>query len=192
MIKTSVLTQEDFDALLKWFSPNREEAGGKYEKIREGLIRYFHFRGCADPQILADETINRVALKLSTFDFSGNAKTISFFYGFASKIYLEYVSQFNRREVQIDAELQFGAKSLESFDDVENEGFKCLEKCLAELPSPESDLVIRYYSEEKKAKLELRRELAKKMNIQPSILHTRVHRIRIVLKDCVENCLNKK
>ncbi len=47
MIKTSVLTQEDFDALLKWFSPNREEAGGKYEKIREGLIRYFHSRGFA-------------------------------------------------------------------------------------------------------------------------------------------------
>ncbi len=184
MIKTSVLTQEDFDALLKWLSPNREEAGEKYEKIRKGLIRFFHFKGCADPQILADETINRVAFKLSTFDFSGNAKTISFFYGFASKIYLEYVSQVSRREVQMDEELQFGAKSFESFDGEESEGIKCLEKCLAKLPSLESDLVIQYYSEEKGAKLEVRRKIAEKMNIRKRTLHTKVHRIRIVLKNC--------
>ena len=59
------LGQKQFDALLAIFSQDREEAGQKYEHIRHGLIRYFDVKGCNDPQGLADETINRGAVKLS-------------------------------------------------------------------------------------------------------------------------------
>ena len=87
MKKDLTLTQEDFDSLLGWLSSDRDEAGVLYEKIREGLIRFFRFRGCDDPSTLADETINRVALKVNTFDSAKDVKTITYFYGFASNVF---------------------------------------------------------------------------------------------------------
>ena len=191
MIKTSVLTPENFDALLEWLSPDREQAGDSYEEIRRGLIRFFRFRGCADSHILADETINRVAGKLSTFDFSANVKKISFFYGFASKIYLEYVTQVGRREVQLDTEIQAEPIELKFVEETGQGNFDCLEKCLAELPVEESRLVLQYYSEDKTAKLQARKKLAETLNVKPNTLHTKIHRIKIVLKDCVEHCLQE-
>ena len=67
MKKHSEITQKDFEGLLDWLAPDREEAGKKYEEIRDGLIRFFRFKGCNDPEFLADETINRVASKILTF-----------------------------------------------------------------------------------------------------------------------------
>ncbi len=127
MIKTSVLSQEDFDALLEWLSSDREEAGEKYEKTRAGLIKFFRFRGCADEELLADETITRVAAKLSTFDFSKNVKNISFFYGFAKNIYLEYLAEIDKHEIELASETRSKAANFKSFEDADDENFECLE-----------------------------------------------------------------
>ena len=89
MNNNSTLEQEDFDQLLRWLSTDREEAGKKYELVREGLIRFFRYKGCHDSESLADETINRVASKVSTLDTTQNFKTITYFYGFAANILLE-------------------------------------------------------------------------------------------------------
>ncbi|HEY7785163.1 MAG TPA: hypothetical protein VIB00_10575, partial [Pyrinomonadaceae bacterium] len=61
MNKDWVLTQESFDALLHWLDPQRDRAGLRYEEIRRSLIKIFACRGCAEPEDLADETINRVS-----------------------------------------------------------------------------------------------------------------------------------
>ena len=55
-----VLTQEDFDRLLRWLDANLEAAGKEYEAIRQRLIKIFARRGCSEAEDLADETINRV------------------------------------------------------------------------------------------------------------------------------------
>ena len=39
------ITQEDLVRLLRWLAPDEEEAAQKYEEIRKGLIKFFHFRG---------------------------------------------------------------------------------------------------------------------------------------------------
>src|SRR5215217_6613207 len=65
MKKGWVLTQELFDTLLGWLDPDRERAGHRYETIRLRLIKIFTSRGCPEAEELADETINRVASKLS-------------------------------------------------------------------------------------------------------------------------------
>ena len=92
MNKNWSLSQEDFDALLAWLDPDREQAGIKYEQIRSRLIKIFTGRGCVDPEELADETINRVTRKLN-----GNSKANSpaiaarYFFGVANKIYMEHL-----------------------------------------------------------------------------------------------------
>lgn len=188
MKKDFTLKQEDFDALLNWLSSDREEAGKQYEMIRNGLIRFFRFRGCADPHMLADETINRVALKVSTLDTSKNVKTITYFYGFASNVYLEYVRTAKNREIQLEPEYFSSSKNFKVADS-SNKEYDCLEDCLTKLPREESSLVIQYYGLDKSEKLELRKKIAEKMNLKMPALHTRVFRIRGVLRECIEKCL---
>ena len=189
MKKDFTLTQEDFDALLGWLSANRDEAGKLYEKIQEGLIRFFRFRGCADPLALADETINRVALKVSTFDSSKNVKTITYFYGFASNVFLEYSRTTRKREISWESEEFPVPRNFKMLNDNSDVECSCLEDCLKKLPPDESTLVVEYYGKDKSEKFELRRKLAETMNLKMPALHTRVFRIRSVLRECIEECL---
>jgi DNA-directed RNA polymerase specialized sigma24 family protein len=192
MRKEFVLTQKDFDNLLGWLSADREEAGKKYEEIRECLVRFFRFKGCSDPAILADETINRVAVKVSSFDSDKEVKTITYFYGFAKKIYLEYISQTRKMEVQLETNCPLKDTHTIDFGANEGQDFNCLEDCLAKLPPVESKIVVMYYSRDKRAKLEQRKKMAESMNLKMGALHIKIHRIKNVLKECVKECMNKK
>ena len=191
MKKDFALTQQDFDAFLLWLSADREEAGVLYEKVREGLIKFFRFRGCGDPAALADETINRVALKVTTFDSSKDVKKITYFYGFASNVFLEYMRTVKSHEVSLDGEDFFSHPNLQATDDASNVGFDCLENCLMKLPPEESALVVNYYGKDKSEKFEARRKLADALNLKMPALHTKIFRIRSVLRECVEKCLEK-
>lgn len=191
MKKDLTLTQEDFDSLLGWLSADREESGVLYEKIREGLIRFFRFRGCDDPSTLADETINRVALKVNTFDSAKDVKTITYFYGFASNVFLEHSRVNKKREVSLDAEDSPTARNLRAAEDTPDVECDCLEKCLAKLPRDESALVVEYYGKDKSEKFEMRRKMAETLHLKMPALHTKVFRIRSVLRECLEKCLEK-
>lgn len=192
MTDNNLLTKENFDALLTWFSPNREEAGVKYEEIRNGLIRFFSFKGCNDAEILADETINRVAKKFDQLDTDNKNKHITFFYGFASKIYLEYLHKLNKREVQFETNLHSNTEITYQPDEIVEEKHQCLEKCLAKLSETDRVLMVQYFSKEKSAKIEHRRKLAEQLNISNATMHVKIHRLKDVLRVCVEKCLNKK
>src|SRR5690242_3335578 len=88
------LDQAAFGELLDWLGPDPETAGQTYELIRHKLITLFRCRGCAVPEELADETINRVIRKLPQIkpDYHGNP--IRYFYGVAKKVYKEYLRRF--------------------------------------------------------------------------------------------------
>src|SRR5215510_14316765 len=60
-----VLTQEAFDRLLASLGEDREVAGERYVEIRKNLVRFFEWRGSAFPEDHADETINRIAKRIS-------------------------------------------------------------------------------------------------------------------------------
>ncbi|MFL6230009.1 MAG: hypothetical protein ACJ741_14655, partial [Pyrinomonadaceae bacterium] len=64
MSKQWTLTRDAFEGLLTWLDSDREQAGKKYEDIRSSLIKIFTWRGVAEAEELADETINRVARKV--------------------------------------------------------------------------------------------------------------------------------
>lgn len=159
-----------------------------YEKVRDGLMRFFQFRGCSDPEALADETINRVATKVSTFDSEQKVKTITYFYGFAANIHREYLSKRGSKELQISEGAHFEVKAPAEAGEHEDERLECLDRCLEKLPQDEKDLILMYYSKEKREKTRLRTELAKKMNLTVNTLYLRVHRIKSGLRNCVGKC----
>lgn len=182
MKKQSELMPENFNDLLNWFSADREIAGEKYEEIRNGLIRFFYFKGCAEAEELADETINRVAKKLQVLDLSNNVKPINLFYGFASKIYLEYFNRIKKSEIEFNPDLHSLPPSSE------NTRQKCLEHCLTKLPDNGGDLIVEYFTFEKAKKTEHRRQLAEKLQMEMGAFHTKIHRLKTILRQCIEKC----
>jgi DNA-directed RNA polymerase specialized sigma24 family protein len=181
MNKDWVLTQESFETLLAWLAPDRDEAGRKYETIRIRLIKVFTCRGCAEADDLADETINRVTSRLADIRDTFIGDPALYFYGVANKVHLEYL----RRKPAPPL-----PPAQPDSDDIEKE-YACLEKCLEELPPNNRDLLLQYYREEKRAKIEHRRQLAEQLGIALNALRIRAHRVRNVLQECVQTCVQE-
>lgn len=178
MNKNFVLTQELFEELLRWLDPDREIAGQKYEDIRRGLITIFINNGRHSVEDLADEAINRVANKLNQImdDYHGDHSL--YFYGVAKKIVHE-----DRRKTLVPLPTPDW-----NSDNIEAE-HECLERCLQQLTSQNRELILQYYQDEKKAKIDHRRTLADKLGIGSNALRIRAHRIRNSLEFCVRACL---
>src|SRR5918912_468429 len=85
-----VLTQEAFDRLLAWLDPDQARAGQKYEEIRRSLVKFFEFRGCLTPDEQADETIDRVARRISEGVEVLTDNQFLYFYGVALRVLQEY------------------------------------------------------------------------------------------------------
>ncbi|MGH9956904.1 MAG: hypothetical protein ACREBC_07210 [Pyrinomonadaceae bacterium] len=181
MNKDWVLTQESFDALLEWLHPQREQAGQKYEEIRRRLIKIFTCRRCYEPEELADETINRVSLKLEQIKREFTGDPARYFYGVANKVHLEYLRK--KPVPPIPA-------TLEDSDQVEKE-FECLERCMQTLPPDTRELVLQYYQDEKRAKIDHRKLLADQFGIAINALRIRAYRARAALQQCVQECLQQ-
>lgn len=175
------LTQEDLDRLLLWLDPDRERAGEYYEKIRRKLILIFASRGGASPEEMADDCINRVAQKLPEIEQEYKGSREFYFYGVAKIIALEWPRK--QRPVEIPAN--------ESSLEIE-EPLACLDRCLNRLSDANRILVLEYYQQEKKAKIDHRAALAKKLGITALALRIRAHRIRQHLEKCVLECLGEK
>jgi DNA-directed RNA polymerase specialized sigma24 family protein len=181
MNKAWVLTQESFEALLSWLAPEREDAGRRYEDIRRRLIKIFTCRGCPDAEDLADESINRVAKRLNDIRDSFQGDPFLYFYGVANKVHLE------------SARKKRPPPPPPPKDDPEEieKTFACLEGCIQNLTASNRELVLQYYHEEKTAKIINRRQLAEQLGIGVNALRIRAHRIRGVLQECVQSCLQE-
>ena len=183
--KEWVLTQEAFDGFLAWLDTDRERAGSKYEEIRRKIIRIFVCRGCTVADELADETINRVVKKVPEFRDTYVGDPVHYFYGVAHNVHLEYLRK--KRE----AELALPPPPPSRDDDTELEN-ECLEECMAKLPPEHSELVLEYYQEEKRAKIEHRKRLAERLGIDLNALRSRAYRIRAGLYHCMRECLRHR
>src|ERR1041384_3091240 len=164
MTKKRVLTQEHFDALLAWLSPNREQAGEKYEHIRHSLIKLYTWQGYSDAEDLADETINRVTFKLAELREGYVGDPALYFYGVARKM----MAELHRREAARASLREDELEDRQPDDDVnEFEAvYECLDACIKKLSPANRKLVLRYYQKEKKAKIDFRREVAQQLGIE--------------------------
>src|SRR5438093_9786924 len=120
-----MLTQEALDKLLVHLDPNRERAGEKYEQIRNGLVRFFEWRGCSFSQDHADETINRVARKLDQGEELRDVYT--YVYGVARMLILEIQKQSAKQHAAF-THLPTHAVT-EELGDLEPRA-ECLKRCL--------------------------------------------------------------
>jgi len=176
------LTPEAFGRLLTWLDADGERAGQKYEEIRDRLIRIFVCRGCPVAEDLADEAINRVIRKLPEIAGTYSGKPELYFYGVAYKVFKEY------------GKVGPEARPLPGPGPPEDSGpeYACLERCMQTLPLGDQELVLQYYREEKQSKIDYRKELARRLGIEPNALRIRAYRIRVRLAMCIDQCLKSK
>ncbi|HVS00788.1 MAG TPA: hypothetical protein VMW27_29485 [Thermoanaerobaculia bacterium] len=178
---TPVLTPEEFEALLALLSPDREEAGMRYEILRGKLIRFFHTRGCDRPEELADATFNRVAQKLKEGVEIRASDPAGYFYGVAYHIYQEYLrSRQREQKVQESPDLLPDPPE----DSEPDPRLDILQDCLGELSADEQRLVLQYHQGEDN--IRRRKELCRETGIPTlNALRIRVYRLRRKLEECV-------
>jgi len=194
--KDWVLTGEAFDALLTTLdAEDRERAGEKYEKIRRKLLEFFEARGCRSPSDHTDETINRVARKISEGEEIDDV--VRYFYGVARLVVKELYRARDREIIALDvvspaiAETPDENEDKAALDDARERHFECCESCLKSLPPANRDFITEYYRVENGVKIEGRQRQAKKLRIPLNALRLRAFRIRAKLDMCLEECLRQ-
>jgi DNA-directed RNA polymerase specialized sigma24 family protein len=177
--KLRILKQEEFDRLLRWLDPEPEQAGLTYEKIHWRLVAILASRGCACPEELADETIDRVARRVADIQDSYVGDRAIYFLGVMNNVHHEYLKRPRM------------PRPPEPDDDVEakENTHLCLEKCLDKLSSNSRRMIEQYYAEDRRAKIDLRKRIAAELGIGLSTLRLRALRIRGKLQTCIEHCL---
>ena len=180
-----------FNELLAWLHPERESAALIYETLRADLIKIFWWRGCNDPEGMADETIIRVTRRVGEMAATYTGSPTSYFYGVAKNLLHEYD---RRRDISLSSQAeQFVLPArLAEEDDSSERVYECFEKCLKRLEASERKLVIRYYEGQGRAKIDGRKRLAAKLGVDLNALRVRTRRIRAKLRECIEKCLAKE
>lgn len=189
MRKHLVPTKEQFDGLMTWLGSSAEDPGDKYETIRQSLVKLFVWNGCWDAEDLADETIDRVMRKVPelVIDYSGDPAL--YFYGVARILLKERRRQRTVGSDPQSLESRVTTRHQQTEADEINRKFKCLEECIGKLPADSRELILDYYQEEKRAKIDFRRQIAERMGTDVENLRVRVFRIRGSIYKCMEKCL---
>ena len=181
------LTGEAFAKFLARLNTEPELAGEQYETIRLALIKFFDWQGGFAPEDLADEVINRVTRKIDDGDELRDVPT--YCHGVARMVLLEHRKGFLNRRAEVE-EISFFAAPLETAETDERQDH--LERCMRELPVESRQLVLRYYQDERRQKIDARVTLADQLGIPLNALRSRVQRIRDRLEHCVKRRLRKE
>ncbi len=181
------LTGEALEQLLRLLDNDRDRAAEQYELIRRKLLRLFAWRGCAFPEELADETINRVARKLEEGTEIKAENPSRYFAGVAHRIYLEVVRR-EQRERKVMAEVR-AQPPPEPISEETERRLRCLDSCLVRLGAQDRTLIVEFYRGSEGVRIANRKRLAGQLGITVNALRIRAHRLRARLETCVNECL---
>ena len=171
--------------MLERFSPDRQEAGRQYEMIRAKLLRFFEWRSSPSPDQQVDETIDRVARKIEEGTTISNLD--GYFHEARHYVFLESIKP--RQFVALDDIPERTAEPVTE-DEQQETRLGCLDGCLDTLSPDARELILNYYFEAKRAKINRRRQLAQESTI--NALRIRACRIRKGLEKCVKECVAQR
>jgi DNA-directed RNA polymerase specialized sigma24 family protein len=165
------LSREALARLLETLDADSDAAGKKYIALRTRLTDLFAWQRCDSPEDLADETLNRVARKLSENHVIQNLG--SYALGVARMIVHEARRSEQEKRAAIRELKIVGGQAKQESDLLET-----VRRCLASLPAGNRRLIERYYAEDLEA-------LAREEGISVNALRNRALRIREKLFECV-------
>lgn len=187
-------TGESFNRFLKFLDDGTESNGRSYLEMQRRLVGYFTRKGCAAPEDLADETLNRVARRLEEEGAIDTETPARFCYITARFVFLEHRRY--ERSISISAPDSVAALNGNIRSDPTNADERvekekmlaCLDECTAKLNSADRELIVRYYYGQQREKIENRRAIARRLGISINAVSIRACRIRSKLEACVLQC----
>jgi hypothetical protein len=186
--KKERLTQEALERLLQALGRNRDEAAARYERLRARLVFFFARRQLILAESLADEALDRLAVRLTTGERIEVLE--SYAYGIARLVAQEE----GRRSIrEADANRHY-ARNISSASDTqsERETQEAMEACLSQHSEADRKLLMEYYTTRGRALIDHRRQLAESLGMTPNAFRKRVFRLRRAIEVCVLARLSQK
>lgn len=183
------LTPEAWNALMSAFASDPNEAGHRYEHARTRLIRFFEWHSRNPGEDYADDALTRTARRLGEGQQVDNL--MGYIFGVARMILREPVIE----TVPLDETGNLPPPGRGNWSESEtepDEREKCFEWCLGRLLPENRTLILEYYQEDRRAKIQLRQQIADRMRIPLNALRIRAHRIRKSLEKCITDCLENR
>ncbi|MBI1761695.1 MAG: sigma-70 family RNA polymerase sigma factor [Acidobacteria bacterium] len=182
-----VLTSEALARFLACLDADTERAGERYEMIRLALVKFFDWRRAHTPEELADETLNRAIRRVDEGDIPADLP--SYCLGIARFVLRESLRRPEQRGMDLEEAGPLPAPAADEL--TEDARQSCFESCLHELPVESRHLIMQYYQDERRQKINNRLALAERMGIPLNALRSRAQRIRNRLEQCVADCQKK-
>jgi len=181
-----------FEGLLQRLDPDRDRAGELYEKLRRKLIKFFEWNFCIAAEDLADETLDRVARKLTE-------EVIHDLPAYTAAVAKRIKQEANRqalRSVPVpdlpnqEAVLRDPSDPEKIMQDKAESGrrARCLHLCMQRLAERDRELFFTYHREVA-ARMEYRLNLARKLGLTIGALRVRINRMRDSLESCTRKCM---
>jgi RNA polymerase sigma factor (sigma-70 family) len=190
--KETELSRFVFKQLLAWLDDGTESHGERYLEMHRRLVSYFDRRNRPTADELADETFNRVARILVQGGGIATRPPARYCYVVAKFVLLEDLRR-GRRQVGLDETRPvFGplAGHVDPPEDrVQRERrLDCLDRCLEHLKPEQRALIVEYYRDSRRQKIERRRDLANRLGVSINAVAIRACRIRDRLMTCLDGC----
>jgi len=186
------LSADGFERFLSLLGSDREAAGEKYEIVRLKLVKYFELRMCAAPEELADQTIDRVARRLAEGEEIKAGEPMRYVYGVARNVFLENRKAEWRSQAMPAVPIAEDVTRAELERNAAEAQLDCFQRCI-EQQSPDSRaLLLQYYEESGRSRIEKRTALARQMGVPLNALRIRIHRIKSVVQNCMEKCIRNR
>jgi DNA-directed RNA polymerase specialized sigma24 family protein len=179
-----------FIRLLRWLDDGTDSQGERYLDMRRRLVTYFDRRNRPAPDLLADEVFDRIS---RTLEESGRIRVTPparYCYVVARFVLLEDIRRTDRTVPFDDTRpfVRHGGASTTSENESLERNLDCLGRCLERLKPDDRALIIEYYRDAKRERIERRRALADRLGITMNALSIRMWRLRASLEACVGAC----
>lgn len=187
-------TADSFRRFLAFLDNGTESNGASYIEMQRRLAGYFARKGCAAPEELADETLNRVSRRLDEAGSIEIDTPAHYCYITARFVFLEQTRTarvndvvVNEAKLTIDRHVQLNTPGTEESEKKEKM-LECLDECTSKLERRNRDLILGYYFGNEGVKIRNRSSMAEKLGISLNALSIRACRIRRTLESCVGKC----
>jgi len=184
------LSESAFERLLAHLDADRGRAGERYEEVRRTLVRFFEWRGAPFPEEHTDETFDRVARRLGE---GTDVKHLgAYCYSVARLILLETRKTPEARRLPVELATIAADNDRSQEMDEKELRLACLDGCLNELAPEGRQVILEYYRQDRRDRIEARRALAARLGIRIEALANRAQRVRDKLERCVISCTRTK
>ncbi|MFN0110684.1 MAG: RNA polymerase sigma factor [Blastocatellia bacterium] len=189
--------------LLRWLSPDKEQAGIIFESLRRKLVEVFVRRGVPTLFLyeLADETLDRVGRKLAEGEVIRHPEPMAYVYGVARHVLSEFwrkQSLKEKTELTVEDLSPRDLAKIESRNRLQQERddrsrwLECMDEFLKTLPPKEASLLRNCHHDDQRQQSINRRQAAAQMGMTENSLRTHLHRIRQMLQRKVRACVERR